>query len=72
MAMEEASATSALRASQLQREIDHCRRQILELERELLAGNPDVHGLCLGLKDWSAELRIRERQQREWKKDSSE
>jgi hypothetical protein len=44
----------------LQRDIDHCRRQILEIERELRAGNPDVHGLCLGLKDWSAELRILE------------
>jgi hypothetical protein len=25
---------------------------------ELRAGNPDVHGLCLALVDWSAELRI--------------
>ena len=60
MAMEEASATSALSASQLQRDIDHCRREIAAIERELRAGNPDVHGLCLGLKDWSAELRILE------------
>ena len=64
MAMEEASATSALSASRLQRDIDHCRRQIVEIERELLAGNPDVHGLCLGLKDWSTELRILERERR--------
>jgi hypothetical protein len=60
MATEEASATSALSASQLQRDIDHCRQQIAEIERELRTGNPDVHGLCLGLKDWSAELRILE------------
>ena len=59
--MEEASATSAQSASRLQREIDHCRRQILEIERELRAGNPDVQGLCLALADWSAELRIIER-----------
>jgi hypothetical protein len=58
--MEEASATSALSASQLQRDIDRCRREIAALERELRTGNPDVHGLCLGLKDWSAELRILE------------
>ena len=64
MAMEEASTTSAQSASRLQRDIDHCRRQIVEIERELLAGNPDVHGLCLGLKDWSAELRILERERR--------
>ena len=60
MAMEGASATSALSASQLQRDIDRCRREIAALERELRTGNPDVHGLCLGLKDWSAELRILE------------
>ena len=72
MAMEEASATSALSASQLQRDIDHCRRQISEIERELRAGNPDVHGLCLGLKDWSVELRILEREQQRWKRLSSE
>jgi hypothetical protein len=68
MAMEEALPTSALSGSQLQRDINHCRRQIAEIERELRAGNPDVHGLCLGLKDWSAELGIleRERQRRRW------
>ena len=60
MAMEEASAKSALRDSQLQRDIDRCRREIAAIERELRTGNPDVHGLCLGLKDWSAELRILE------------
>ena len=60
MAMEEASATSAMSDSQWQRDIDRCRHQIAEIERELRAGNPDVEGLCLGLADWSAELRILE------------
>jgi hypothetical protein len=31
------------------------------IEAELLAGNPDIAGLCLALSDWSAELRILER-----------
>ena len=60
MAMEEASATSALSDSQLQRDIDRCRREIAEARRELQSGNPDVQGLCLALADWSMELRILE------------
>jgi hypothetical protein len=28
---------------------------------ELRAGNPDIHGLCLALVDWSAELRLLEK-----------
>jgi hypothetical protein len=43
-------------------EIERCRREIASVEAELLAGNPDVQGLCLALSDWSAELRILERQ----------
>ena len=27
------------------------------IEAQLLAGHPDVEGLCLALSDWSAELR---------------
>jgi hypothetical protein len=27
---------------------------------EILAGNPDLHGLCLALSDWSGELRLME------------
>jgi hypothetical protein len=38
--------------------MERCRREIAEIEAELLAGNPDVLGLCLALSDWSAELRI--------------
>jgi hypothetical protein len=39
-------------------EIDRCLREIAGIEAELLAGNPDVQGLCLALSDWHAELRI--------------
>ena len=42
----------------MDREIDRCRSEIAAIEAELLAGNPDVAGLCLALSDWSAELRI--------------
>ena len=28
------------------------------IEAEIRAGNRDIHGLCLALSDWSAELRI--------------
>ena len=41
-----------------------CRREIAEIEAELLAGNPDVPGLCLALSDWSAELRILQNEKR--------
>jgi hypothetical protein len=42
----------------MQSEIERCRREIAEVEAEILAGNPDVRGLCLALADWSAELHI--------------
>ena len=35
-------------------------REIAAIEALLLAGHPDVEGLCLALSDWSAELRILE------------
>jgi hypothetical protein len=31
---------------------------------EILAGNPDVNGLCLALADWSVELRILQNKKR--------
>jgi hypothetical protein len=34
---------------------------------QLRAGHPDIHGLCLALADWSAELRILEGEQRQEK-----
>ena len=56
------SKKSAPRDSRLQREIDRCRREIAQLEHEIREGHPDVAGLCLALRDWSAELRILEGQ----------
>jgi len=38
--------------------MERCRREISAIEVEILAGNPDLPGLCLALSDWSAELRI--------------
>jgi len=38
--------------------IERCRREIEAIEAEILAGNPDLQGLCLALSDWNAELRI--------------
>ena len=46
--------------SQRQREIERCRRELAAIRAELLAGNPDVDGLCLALADWSAELGLLE------------
>jgi hypothetical protein len=47
--------------------MERCRREIAAIEAELLAGNPDVEGLCMALSDWSAELRILEAEQRQEK-----
>jgi hypothetical protein len=44
--------------------MERCLCEIAAIEAELLAGNPDVQGLCLALSDWSAELRILEAAQR--------
>ena len=38
--------------------MQRCHREIATVEAEILAGNPDLAGLCLALADWSAELRI--------------
>lgn len=45
-----------------QREIERCRREMAAIRAELLAGNPDVAGLCLALADWAQELRILQRE----------
>ena len=37
-----------------------------EVEELLCAGHPDLQGLCLALSDWSAELRIIERDVRKF------
>jgi hypothetical protein len=44
--------------------IERCHREIAAIEAALLAGNPDVEGLCLALSDWCEELRIIERELR--------
>ncbi len=44
--------------------MERCRREIASIEAELVAGNPDVVGLCLALSDWWAELRILEDEKR--------
>lgn len=46
------------------RQTERCRRELATIEAELLAGNPDVQGLCLALSDWSAELRILQDEER--------
>jgi hypothetical protein len=38
--------------------MERCRREIEAIEAEILAGNPDLPGLCFALSDWCAELRI--------------
>jgi hypothetical protein len=38
--------------------MERCRREIAVIENPLRAGHPDIHGLCLALADWSAELRM--------------
>ncbi len=62
--MDEASAKSTTSDSRLQREIERCHREIAELKRLLMSGYPDVEGLCMALADWSAELKILERERR--------
>ncbi len=42
--------------------MERCRREITAIEAEILAGNPDLPGLCLALADWNTELRILEQE----------
>ena len=44
--------------------MDRCRREIAAIEAEILAGNPDLPGLCVALRDWNAELRILQDEER--------
>ncbi len=44
--------------------IERCKREIAAIEAEILAGNPDLQGLCLALSDWHAEWRILEQEAR--------
>jgi hypothetical protein len=45
--------------------MERCRREIAAIEAEILAGNPDLPGLCLALADWHAELRILQDEERQ-------
>jgi hypothetical protein len=45
--------------------IARAQREIEAIEAEIRAGNPDLHGLCRGLVDWSCELRRLEKEQAE-------
>jgi hypothetical protein len=49
------------------RQIERCKREIAAIEAEILAGNPDLQGLCLALSDWHAEWRILQEEQRQEK-----
>jgi hypothetical protein len=42
----------------IQDEIRRGNREIAQIEVALLAGHPDVAGLCLALSDWRTEIRI--------------
>lgn len=44
--------------------MERCRREIEAIEAEILAGNPDLPGLCLALSDWCAEFRILQDEER--------
>ncbi len=48
-------------------QVERCKREIAAIETEILAGNPDLQGLCLALSDWHAEWRILEDEQRQEK-----
>jgi hypothetical protein len=40
--------------------MERCRAESAAIEALLLAGHPDVEGLCLALSDWSGELKLLE------------
>jgi hypothetical protein len=43
--------------------MDRCRKEIAQIEELILAGHPDLQGLCLALSDWSTELRLLQKEQ---------
>ena len=63
--MGEPTARSLQSEAQWRREVDRCRAEIAATEALLLAGHPDVEGLCMALTDWSAELRTLERERQD-------
>lgn len=42
--------------------VARCRHEIAAIEALLRSGHSDMAGLCLGLADWSTELRLIERE----------
>ena len=42
--------------------MERCLREIAEVELQLRAGHPDLDGLLLAISDWSAELRLLEKE----------
>ncbi len=64
--MGEALMTSAAQESTLDCEIERCRQEIAKIKRQILAGHPDVAGLCLALHDWAQEMRILKRKREQW------
>lgn len=48
--------------------MERCLHEIAAIEAEILAGNPDLQGLCVALSDWSAESRILQDEKRRQEK----
>jgi len=42
-------------------ELERCCQEIASIEDQLLAGHPDVQGLCIALMDWHQEMRLLQR-----------
>jgi hypothetical protein len=38
--------------------MNRCRDEIATIEKLIVAGHPELQGLCLALSDWCAELRL--------------
>jgi hypothetical protein len=43
--------------------MERCRREIAEIESQIVSGHSDMEGLCLALSDWNAEMRLLEKEQ---------
>jgi hypothetical protein len=42
--------------------MERCRREIADIESLIVSGHPDLERLCLALSDWSAEMRLLEKE----------
>jgi hypothetical protein len=43
--------------------MERCRREIAEVESQIISGHADFSGLLLALSDWNAELRLLEKEE---------